>query len=258
MKKQLDVAKLIKAREKDAADQVNSAGMGLLHTLIENAEGDTRPPVNRIHFTTVNPRPLPQPQPASCPHPLPLAIMRSLNENAAGITPTPHCNLHGSVNRRPISRQTHASRYKRNLFHFLCLHEPRSQPLFISYFVYPEECIKLLLECGVDVKRPTSDASHRTPLHLAVERGDERIVRLLLKAGADYKVYATVLPALVKGAPTSLCICDCSTMCHISSVWVLYRLCTSSWFVITGCSVVGMPLDSYSTKTCLAIRTRAH
>jgi ankyrin repeat protein len=91
MKKSLDIAKLIKAREPAAADQPNAHGMGLLHTLIEAAE---------------------------------------------------------------------------------------------------EDCIKLLLESGVDVKRPTSDASHRTPLHLAVERGDGQIVRLLLKAGADHKVRA--------------------------------------------------------------------
>lgn len=90
MKKSLDVAKLIRTREPGAADQTNSHGMGLLHTLIEAAE---------------------------------------------------------------------------------------------------EDCIKLLLECGVDVKRPTSDASHRTPLHLAVERGAGDIVRLLLKAGADHKVW---------------------------------------------------------------------
>jgi hypothetical protein len=149
----------------------------------------------------------PQSTPVACPNRSPRHVpIPSLSPSCARSTRIPQ-ELHPLPIVTPMGLSTAAPSLVKpmllvtNAASFIsraCMKHPTA---FISYFVFPEECIKLLLECGVDVKRSTSDASHRTPLHLAVERGDERIVRLLLKAGADYKVYATVLPSLIKGRP---------------------------------------------------------
>jgi ankyrin repeat protein len=51
-----------------------------------------------------------------------------------------------------------------------------------------EESIVLLLKCGVNVNALVQDAAQRTPLSLAVERGLDSVVKLLLDANADHRV----------------------------------------------------------------------
>jgi len=69
--------------------------------------------------------------------------------------------------------------------------EPNAQGMGMLHTVISKsdaDSIQLLLKCKVNINKPTSDASARTPLSLAVERGDEPIVKMLIKAGADHRV----------------------------------------------------------------------
>lgn len=56
-----------------------------------------------------------------------------------------------------------------------------------------QEGVQFLLRLGANVNVPVKDSAARTPLSIAVERGDNAIVNALLQAGANHKVGMVVV-----------------------------------------------------------------